>query len=70
MSALGHFLYGLVVAALVASALGLLAWGIVAERRDRRHPEQGREVFGAPRPPMWRRMRNGTASGGRSVPSG
>jgi hypothetical protein len=48
MSALGIFLYGLVVAALVAGALGLLAWGIVAERRDRRHPEQGSEVFGAP----------------------
>ncbi|MCD6014499.1 MAG: hypothetical protein K0R88_583 [Solirubrobacterales bacterium] len=48
MSAPGIFIYGMVVTALVATALGLLAWGIVNERRDRRRPEQGAEVFGAP----------------------
>lgn len=64
MSALGIFLYGLVVAALVASALGLLAWGIVAERRDRRHPEQGSEVFGAPEAAYVASHEDGTA--GRS----
>jgi hypothetical protein len=47
MSGLGIFLYGIVVSALVATALALLAWGVVVERRDRRRPEQGREVFGA-----------------------
>jgi hypothetical protein len=46
MSAAGIFIYGIVVASLVATALGLLAWGIVNERRDRHSVEQGREVFG------------------------
>ena len=32
--------------ALVCTALGLIAWGIVNERRDRIRYEQGREVFG------------------------
>jgi hypothetical protein len=43
---LAIFLYGVVVFAIVASALGLLAWGIVNERRDRERFEQGRDVFG------------------------
>lgn len=47
MSLLAIFLYGAVVSAIVLSALGLLAWGIINERRDRSSPEQGREVFGA-----------------------
>lgn len=46
MSLLAIFVYGTFVSAIVATALGLLAWGIVNERRDRRDPEQGREVFG------------------------
>ena len=44
---IGIFLYGIVVFGLVCVALGLLAWGIVNERRDRTRFEQGREVFGA-----------------------
>jgi hypothetical protein len=48
MSTLAIFLYGLVVTGLVAAALGLILWGIVAERRDRRRPEQARDVFGRP----------------------
>jgi hypothetical protein len=47
MSAAAIFIYGIAVASLVATALGLLAWGIVNERRDRHSVEQGREVFGA-----------------------
>jgi hypothetical protein len=47
VSALGIFLYGVVVAALVLTALGLIAWGIVSERRDRLHPDHGREPFGS-----------------------
>jgi len=43
---IGIFLYGVAVFALVCAALGLLAWGIVNERRDRTDFEQGREVFG------------------------
>jgi len=43
---IGIFLYGVVVFGLVCGALGLLAWGIVAERRDRTQFEHGREVFG------------------------
>lgn len=40
------FLYGIAVFGIVALALGLLAWGIVNERRDRTRPEQARQVFG------------------------
>jgi hypothetical protein len=47
MSLLAIFVYGAFVSAIVGTALGLLAWGIVNEGRDRRLPEQGREVFGA-----------------------
>ena len=43
---IGIFIYGAVVFGLVCIALGLLAWGIVNERRDRIRFEQGREVFG------------------------
>ncbi len=46
MSALGIFLYGVAVAALVGTALMLVLWGIVNEHRDRHSPEQGKEVFG------------------------
>ena len=47
MNGVGIFIYGFVVASLVATALGLLAWGLVNERRDRHTVEQGRQVFGA-----------------------
>jgi hypothetical protein len=40
------FIYGTVVFGIVSVALGLIAWGIVNERRDRIRFEQGREVFG------------------------
>ena len=43
---IGIFLYGTFVFGLVCVALGLIAWGIVNERRDRVRYEQGREVFG------------------------
>ena len=43
---IGIFIYGTFVFALVCTALGLLAWGIVNVRRDRTRFEQGREVFG------------------------
>ena len=46
MSLVGIFIYGTVVFAIVASAVALIAWGIVNERRDRFRYEQGREVFG------------------------
>ena len=42
----GIFIYGTVVFGLVAVALGLLAWGIVNEGRDRTDAGQTREVFG------------------------
>lgn len=45
---LGIFVYGVFVFAIVSAALGLLAWGIVNERRDRHRYEQGQGVFGAP----------------------
>jgi hypothetical protein len=43
---IGIFIYGTFVFALVCTALGVLGWGIVNERRDRTRFEQGREVFG------------------------
>ena len=43
---IGIFIYGTFVFALICTALGLIAWGIVNERRDRIRFEQGREVFG------------------------
>jgi hypothetical protein len=43
---IGIFIYGAFVFALVCSALVLLAWGIVNERRDRTRVEQGTRVFG------------------------
>jgi hypothetical protein len=46
MSLLGIFICGVVVFAIVAVALGLIAWGIVNEHRDRVVYEQGRTVFG------------------------
>ena len=41
MSLLAIFVYGAFVSAIIGTALGLLAWGIVNEGRDRRLPEQG-----------------------------
>lgn len=38
MSALAIFLYGVFVIALVGTALGLIVWGIVVDRRSR--PEE------------------------------
>jgi hypothetical protein len=43
---IGIFIYGTFVFALVCTALGLITWGIINERRDRVRFEQGREVFG------------------------
>jgi hypothetical protein len=43
---IGIFLYGIAVFSLVCGALGLLAWGIVNERRDRTRFRQSTEVFG------------------------
>jgi hypothetical protein len=45
---IGILIYGVVVFGMVCAALGLLAWGIVNERRDRTQFEQGRKVFGGP----------------------
>jgi hypothetical protein len=42
----GIFIYGTVVSGLVAVAMGLLAWGILNEGRDRTRASQTREVFG------------------------
>ena len=42
----GIFVFGTLVFALVAIALGLIAWGILNERRDRTSFEQAREVLG------------------------
>jgi hypothetical protein len=50
MSTLAIFLYGVVVSSLVLTALGLIAWGIVNERRDRLGSDDGSERF-ASRPP-------------------
>ena len=41
-----RIIYGILAAAMVATALALIAWGIVNERRDRTRHEQGLEVFG------------------------
>jgi hypothetical protein len=38
--------YGIVASTIVASALAMIVWGIVNERRDRVRYEQGRMVFG------------------------
>ena len=43
---IGIFIFDTFVFALVCTALGLLVWGIVNERRDRTRLDQGREVFG------------------------
>jgi hypothetical protein len=49
------------VFALVCIALGLIAWGIVNERRDRVRFEQGREVFGEAAAVELSRERGGAA---------
>ena len=41
-----RIIYGILAAAMVATTLALIAWGIVNERRDRTRRERGREVFG------------------------
>jgi hypothetical protein len=46
MMGLFIFVYGTMVFAIVSAAIGLIAWGIVNERRDRMRFQQGREVFG------------------------
>ena len=56
------FIYGTVVFAIVAAALGLLAWGIVNERRDRIRFEQGRKVFGEPTATMYANDEGGAAT--------
>jgi hypothetical protein len=64
MSGVGIFIYGFVVTSMVAAALGLLAWGLVNERRDRHVVEQGREVFGAPAAAYAASQANGPHTGG------
>jgi hypothetical protein len=56
------FIYGLVVFAIVAVALGLLAWGIVNERRDRIRFDQGSRVFGEPTAAMHSNDRRGATA--------
>jgi hypothetical protein len=56
------FIYGTVVFAIVAAALGLIAWGIVNERRDRVRLQQSREVFGEPTAAMQTSPEAGGAS--------
>ena len=56
------FIYGTVVFTIVAAALGLLAWGIVNEGRDRIRFEQGREVFGEPTAAMHAEGKQGAAA--------
>jgi hypothetical protein len=46
MMGLFIFIYGTMVFGIVSLAIGLVAWGIVNERRDRTRFHQGREVFG------------------------
>jgi hypothetical protein len=58
---IGIFIYGTVVFALVCIALGLIAWGIVNERRDRVRFAQGREVFGEAAAVELSRERGGAA---------
>jgi hypothetical protein len=41
-----RIIYGILAAAMVATALALIAWGIVNERRDRTRQERAREIFG------------------------
>jgi hypothetical protein len=41
-----RIIYGILAAAMVATALALIAWGIINERRDRTRQERAREVFG------------------------
>jgi hypothetical protein len=48
MMGLFIFIYGTMVFGVVSLAIGLIAWGIVNERRDRTRLQQGREVFGEP----------------------
>ena len=56
------FIYGTVVFTIVAAALGLLAWGIVNERRDRTRFGQAREVFGEPTAAMQAECEHGAAT--------
>lgn len=56
------FVYGTAVFTIVAAALGLLAWGIVNEWRDRARFEQGREVFGQPTAAMQAKGKQGAAT--------
>ena len=51
------FIYGTMVFGIVSLAIGLIAWGIVNERRDRTRFPQGREVFGEASASMERRER-------------
>lgn len=59
---LAIFIYGTVVFGIVAAALGLIAWGIVNERRDRIRSEQGRKVFGKPTAAMHASSGQGAAT--------
>jgi hypothetical protein len=56
------FIYGTLVFTIVAAALGLLAWGIVNERRDRTTFGQSREVFGEPTAAMHAKGKRGAAT--------
>jgi hypothetical protein len=46
MMGLFIFIYGTMVFGIVSLAIGLIAWGIVNEQRDRTRFHQAREVFG------------------------
>jgi hypothetical protein len=46
MMGLFIFIYGTMVFGIVSLAIGLIAWGIVNERRDRTRFHLGRGVFG------------------------
>jgi len=50
VSTLAIFLYGAVVSSLVLTALGLIAWGIVNEQRDRQHRDEHGDGSDAPAP--------------------
>ncbi|MEX1219224.1 MAG: hypothetical protein WEB05_02425 [Solirubrobacterales bacterium] len=42
MTAVGIFIFGLFITAIVSTACALIVWGIVSERRERDELEEGR----------------------------
>lgn len=47
MSEVAIFLFGLVVFAIVATACGLIGWGIITEQRDRMRTDAEADAAGA-----------------------